>query len=179
MRTIMTTALLVVGAITAVEAADTGSAVLAPPRFTVLLGFGASIPGFGAGAEVYLANSRASLFGAVGYVPSTHDGRGASGFGVAGGVRVFTPGRRHRVFLEASVSPPAVELAAEGSGLKGEHLIYGPGVSLGYQFIGKTGTTVMVSGGIAYGISGSVEHQAYALGTFALGYTWRVRARQP
>jgi hypothetical protein len=179
MRTIMTAVLLLVAAMSPVQAEDGGASVDAPPRFTMLLGFGTSIPGLGAGAEVYLAASRVSLFGAGGYMPSSNDGRGASGFGMAGGVRLFTAGRRHRGFVEASVSPAGVEVAAEGSGLKGDGLVYGPGVSLGYQFVGKGGTTVMASGGIAYGISGEVEHQAYPLVTFALGYTWRAQPKKP
>lgn len=166
--------LLIVVSRVPAEAEDAAQPKDASRRASLVFGYGNSVGGVGAGAEAYVARSRLSLFGAVGYVPSSRGGRAASGVAVAVGARVFTGGRRHRGFAEISVSPAGVEIADEGSGLAGEHIIYGPGFSLGYQFVASSGVTVMVAGGIAYGLTGPDNlHDTYALSAVAVGYTWR------
>jgi len=149
------------------------------PRVGMFVGYGGSAGGFGAGAEVYLAHSRVSLFAAMGFVPRTHDGRSASGEAAAGGLRVFAGGRRHRAFAEVSLAPAGRDVAPQGSGLQGEHITYGPGLSLGYHFVGSGGFTFMVSGGVAYGMTGPDRlHHGHAVSTAALGYTWRRQERR-
>lgn len=67
-------------------------------RVSVVFGFGNSVGGLGGGAEAYLAHSRLSVFGGIGYVPSSRDGRGASGVAVAAGARLFAGGQRQQNF---------------------------------------------------------------------------------
>jgi hypothetical protein len=151
---------------TAVEAVD------AAPRASLLFGWGTSVAGFGAGVEAYLASSRISLFGALGYVPWP----GGSSVAAAGGARVFTSGRRHRGFAEVSLSPGRVETVGRADDTTDARVVYGPGLILGYQFVGSSGVTVMVSAGVAYGMTGPVPHKVWVPNTIAVGYTWRRKA---
>jgi hypothetical protein len=138
-------------------------------RAGLLVGWGTSVAGFGAGAEAYVAGSRVSLFGALGYVPWP----GGSSLAAAGGARVFTGGRRHRGFAEVSVSPGRVETTARAGGTTDAQVVYGPGLILGYQFVGSSGVTFVVSAGVAYGLTGPLPHKVWVPNTIAVGYTWR------
>jgi hypothetical protein len=151
------------------EAGNAVQAAAATRRATLLFGWGTSVAGFGAGAEAYLASSRVSLFGALGYVPWP----GGSSVAAAGGARVFTSGRRHRGFAEASLSPGRVETVDKAGGTTDARVVYGPGLILGYQFVGSSGVTVMISAGVAYGMTGPIPHKVWVPNTIAVGYTWR------
>jgi hypothetical protein len=155
------------------EADDAVQEGEAARRASVLCGWGTSVAGFGASAEAYLASSRVSLFGALGYVPWP----GGSSIAAAGGARVFTNGRRHRGFAEVSLSPGRVETGGTAGGTTDARAVYGPGLILGYQFVGSSGVTVMVSVGVAYGMTGPVPHEVWVPNTIAVGYTWRRKAR--
>lgn len=147
-----------------------------PLRASLVFGYGSSVGGLGGSGEVYFAGSRVSLFGGLGYVPSSDGGRGASGPAFAVGARGFAGGRRHRGFLEGSFSPLMVEIAPEGSGAQGDDILYGPSVSLGYQFVGSSGVTFVISGGVGWTVTGPDYIQGRCFhSTVAVGYTWRVK----
>jgi hypothetical protein len=178
MRSVAIGVLLACVGVSLAAAGDSSPVASASRQVTVLAGFGTSLGGLGAGAEAYFADSRMSAFAGAGYVVPTQDGRGASGLGLAGGMRMYTGGRRHRAYVEASVSPVAVEVAPEGSGLEGQNLSYGPGASLGYQFVGVGGATFAASLGVGYALSsasGVDSGRVQVLSTMGLGYTWHRR----
>ena len=70
---------------------------------TLLAGVGNTMGWLGIQAERYFHQERFSVFGGLGYMPSTDPGY-PTGFTFAAGARAFTGGKRHRAFLEASVS---------------------------------------------------------------------------
>jgi hypothetical protein len=123
--------------------------------------------------EKYFANGRFSAFAGAGYIYDTYDGRGATGAGLAGGLRAYSGGRKHRIFGELSFSPVAVEVASEGSGRQGESISYGPGASVGYNLVTRGGFTLFISAGVGQGVTGSsVAQSTELLSSFTLGYTW-------
>lgn len=115
----------------------------------------------------------------MGYIPSIRESRGASGPAFALGARVFTGGRRHRGFLEGAFCPVGVETAPVGSGTQGDAILFGPSLSLGYQFVGSSGVTFEVSAGIGRSLTGPDDAQdTFPISTIAVGYTWRAREKQ-
>lgn len=142
-------------------------------RGALVIGDGSSIPGTGLSAERYVAQGQFSVVGGVGYILPSRDGRGASGFGIAGGLRAYTSGRVHRGFAEMSFSPVAVEVAPEGSRLSGKAFSYGPGVSLGYSLVKPRGLTFWLCAGVGRAVTGpSYVHGTEPLLTIAFGRTW-------
>ena len=140
---------------------------------SLAFGVGNDVAGVGLTAEWYYGDSRFSVFAGGGYVYDSHDGRGATGAGAAAGLRAYSSGRKHRMFAEVSFSPVAVEVAPEGSGLRGETICYGPGASVGYNLVTHGGFTLSLSAGVAQAVTGpSNVNGAYLLSTMALGYTW-------
>ena len=155
-------------------AGDGAPAPGAPTRQASLaVALGSDVAGVGLSAEKYLAGGRLSVFAGAGYIFGSSDGRGATGAGAAGGLRVYSGGQKHRVFGEASFSPVAVEVAPEGSGLRGETISYGPGVSVGYNLVTSGGFTLALSVGVGQAVTGSSDaHGTEPLSSIALGYTW-------
>jgi hypothetical protein len=143
------------------------------PLFSVTAGEGNSLGWAGLQAERYVKDGRVSIFLGLGYVPSSsEDPNLPSGVAGAGGFRVFSGGRRHRAFVEASVSEVAREWSAgAGSSIQQSHL-YGPGAQLGYQLILNNGFTVAASLGAGYAVSAQTEH-VHLLAGISLGYTRR------
>lgn len=143
---------------------------LPKPRFvTLTAGFGNTQGGFGIQGEKYFAKTRLSVFGAIGYIPAEDDGD-YKGAGAAGGLRGFTPGLKHRGYLELSISP----LFIDQSCFDDCSAHYGPGLSAGWQMVTRGGFTLWLSSGIgvafnAYGSGDSVA----LMGGIGLGYTWR------
>jgi len=129
----------------------------------VVTGVGNSMGWFGGSAERYLGD-RFSLFAGIGYTPPI-DGIPA-GITPAGGARLFTPGVKHRGFLEFSVSQIAVE-----SGI--DRRLYGPGLQAGWQFVSRGGFTLMASLGAGYILAENVSQPVQPLMGLGIGYTWR------
>ena len=123
----------------------------------------------GGQVERYVRNERLSLFGGAGYLPAFETGD-TSGVAFAGGVRAYTSGVTHRVFLEGSVSMISVLTACFDACER----YYGPGVQGGYQFVSRRGWTALASIGVGYapGVP-EAESGTSLLGGFGFGYTWR------
>jgi hypothetical protein len=133
-----------------------------PRKVTATAGVGNAMGWFGGQAEYYVARDRASLFAGLGYTLEVDEGD-PSGATFALGARGFTPGLKHRGFLELSISQIAVRSDFFGDGDR----FYGPGAQAGYQFVSRGGFTLMASLGAGH---------AHALAGLGLGYTWRSRA---
>ena len=140
-----------------------------PRSVTVTAGWGNAMGWLGLQGEKYLRSQRVSVFGGLGYTPELEDGD-ASGITVAAGVRGYTPGDKHRGFLELSVS----QLAIEQFCYDACHRYYGPGLQAGYQFVSRGGFTLGISLGLGYapGVSDGLSSVG-ALAGLGLGYTWR------
>jgi len=146
----------------------------APPLrvVTVTAGLGNAMGWLGAQGERYFGPDRLSAFVGAGYTPST-DQYETSGLTFAAGLRGYTPGFKHRGFLEVSVSQIFTETdSLETGGL------YGPGLAAGYQYASRGGFTLMTSLGVGYapGVNDGYN-KVGALVNLGLGYTWRRRAR--
>jgi hypothetical protein len=142
------------------------------PTVTVTAGVGNAMGVVGAQAERYVTGGRMSVFGGIGYLPRVDPGdpTGVSG---AVGARLYTPGRRHRAFLEASVSELLSEtLVAQGVVLRQSRRI-GPGVQVGYQFVSRRGITGLLSVGAGVPVGAESGTRAVLMAGLGVGYTWR------
>lgn len=156
------------------RAQNTARAAAAPPgprRASLMLGVGNSMGWFGAKGERYFARGRLSAFAGLGATFNT-DGTDeyASGVTVAGGVRGYTAGARHRAFLELSISQLAVTAGV------GADRYYGPGLQVGYQYTARRWFTFEASVGAGYspGIHTAVlDSGVQPMAGIAFGYTWR------
>ena len=140
-----------------------------PRFFTLTAGFGTSLGGFGLQAEKYLARTRISLFGGIGYILDEEEGD-YSGLGLAAGLRGFTTGVKHRGFLELSVSP----LYLERHCFDACDVTYGPGLAAGWHFVTRGGFSLWLSAGIGVALDPPPgASSAVPIGGIGLGYTWR------
>ena len=143
----------------------------APPRpaVSVMAGLGNTMAGFGGQAQAYLAGGRVGIFAGLGYMPEV-DAGDWSGVSVAGGVRGFTSGRKHRAYLEVSASP--MQLQKSCFALCERY--YGVGTQAGYQLLTSGGFTFAASLGVGYtlGVPESTSKSS-VLGDLGIGYTWR------
>jgi hypothetical protein len=140
----------------------------------MLAGVGNASGWFGGQVEGYVARGRVSGFVGLGYMPNLLNDEGS---GVAGavGVRGFTGGDRHRGLLEISISA----LSSWTSSTWGSNEVqsgrnYGPGVAVGYQFIGNGGFTVMLT--LGAGLDGGEPDFGSSLKPTlgaGFGYIWR------
>jgi hypothetical protein len=140
-----------------------------PPSrvFTLTSGIGNSLGWFGMQGERYFNGERLSVFAGAGYVPNINEGY-PTGIAVAAGLRGYTPGRRHRGFLELSISQVAVQPEPAS------RMLYGPGVQAGYQLTTSGGFTMMASLGAGYvADTPSYGSSVKALVGLGFGYTWR------
>jgi hypothetical protein len=142
------------------------------PGVTVLIGIGNDFGWLGLDVAAYL-NPRLALFAGLGYTPAADPGD-PEGLTVAGGVRGFTPGLRHRGFLEIGVTQVAVETSLTPlAGVRGRR-IYGLGAQGGYQFVSRGGFTGLLSTGLGYclrePVTGSRFQVLFGLG---VGHTFR------
>ena len=140
---------------------------------TLAAGVGNAMGWLGAQAEGYVRGGRISVFGGLGYTPAVDPGD-PSGLAVAAGVRGFTSGQKHRAFLELSVSQVGMETFRSGTETLPGPRVYGPGVQVGYQYVGRGGLTGLASVGVGYGVGtkSGVTRTAMLAG-LGLGYTWR------
>ena len=145
------------------------------PSAGILAGVGNALGWFGGQVEAYAAEGRISGFLGLGYMPNilNDEGNGVAG---AVGVRGFTAGERHRALLEVSVTALSTwARTTVGSGVVESGRNYGPGVAVGYQFIGDGGLTVMFTVGAGLDSEelnpeGSRLQPTLGVG---VGYTWR------
>ena len=142
---------------------------------TVLAGAGNSFGGLGVQGGYYLAAGRVSVFAGVGYYPGDpDDDRLPSGVAGAVGARGFTKGLRHRGFLELSVAPITNAWATRDFDLFDGAILYGPSAQGGYQFVGSTGFTIMISVGVGYARWSKYDLSYTSVtGGLGLGYTRR------
>lgn len=144
-----------------------------PPAWTLTCGLGNAMGWVGCQGERYLKQRRLSLFVGVGSVPDDPDDENLpSGTGWAGGMRYYTGGVKHRAFLEGSISVVARSWTQNREGAIDKQLRYGPGVQLGYQRVGDSGTTFTLSTGIGIADGGHVR----GLVGVGLGYSWGRRS---
>jgi hypothetical protein len=136
------------------------------PNLALTGGLGNVLGGLGTAFEFYMAESKFSASGGLGYWPSNVCGQGT--FSGAGALRGFAGGRRHRAFLELSYSLLAISCDLFSEDDIERH--YGPGVSLGYRYTGMDGFTFTAGAGIG-DVPGDLGSEALIL--LALGYTWR------
>lgn len=136
-------------------------------------GVGNAMGWFGAQGERYFLDERLSIFLGVGYTPQIDPGD-PTGPTFAAGLRSFTSGLKHRLFLEASAS----QVQVETEGADGGRRLYGPGLQAGYQFVSVGGFTAMVSVGAGYalGVPRGGDPWATQVG-LGLGNTWRRPAK--
>ena len=157
------------GAARAPDSAPSTRASDRPRTMTITPGLGNAMGWLGVQGERYFRGDRLSVFLGLGYTPAVDPGD-PSGLTAAAGLRGYTPGLRHRAFLELSVSQIAVELRPDGERL------YGPGLQAGYQFTTLGGFTLMASAGLGYAVGSPdyvVGSAVQALLGFGIGYTWR------
>jgi hypothetical protein len=156
-------------------AAPGGVPAQEPPRASVLAGFGNAFGWIGGQVEAYVAQGRLSGFAGLGYMPNllANEGDGVAG---AVGIRAFTGGSRHRGLSELSLSALSNDVSSTfGGEVLEKDISYGPGVAVGYQFIGDGGFTIMLTGGVGldddeFDPEGSKLQPTLGIG---LGYTWR------
>ena len=140
-------------------------ALAAQPRVAILTGFGNAFGGIGAAGEAYVVGGRFSVFAGLGIWP------GNSTFQTfrarAAGVRFYVPLARwgHRLFGEASVSVLGIRQAAF-VGAPTSH-DYGPGLSVGYSYLARSGFTLTAGAG-----AGRVYDTIVPLLHVGLGWTW-------
>jgi len=135
--------------------------------YTATAGVGNSLGWLGVQGERYVLDERLSIFAGLGYAP----GLGGSSYRptFAVGVRSFTSGYKHRLFVEASASRLVTTSAGPADGR-----YYGPGMQGGYQFVSPGGFTLMASLGAGYalGVPRGNDPWGTQVG-LSLGYTWR------
>jgi hypothetical protein len=135
------------------------------PVIALTGGLGNVLGGLGAGAEYYLAGSRLSVAGGLGYWPEG-ESLCAGTLSGAGALRGFV-GNRHRGFFELSYSLLQVSCTF-GSDELDRH--YGPGVSVGYRYTGSDGFTFTAGAGVG-DVTGDFGTEVMVL--LGLGYTWQ------
>ena len=136
---------------------------------TVTAGVGNAMGWFGVQGERYFLDERISIVAGLGYTPHMERGE-PDGPTFAAGLRSFTSGVKHRLFLEASAS----QLVTTSEGALSGGRYYGPGLQFGYQFVSRGGFTLMTSLGLGYalGVPRTLDPWATQVGV-GLGYTWR------
>ena len=139
----------------------------------LLGGMGKSFAWLGVSGDLYFSAERFSVFGSLGYIPDTDD-NGLSGATVAGGVRAYKGGARHRIYLELGVSEIQIKskkiVEPDGTLVYvGTEHIYGPIIQVGYRFAARDGFTLLTSLGVGYGLPDGPTSPALSIG---MGYTW-------
>ncbi|HYC33358.1 MAG TPA: hypothetical protein VEB59_13790, partial [Gemmatimonadales bacterium] len=97
---------------------------------TLTAGAGNAMGYFGVQGERYVLDERVSIFAGVGYTPREERGK-RPGPTFAAGIRSFTGGISHRMFVEASASQVVPTVAGAETGGR----YYGPGLQAGYQYV--------------------------------------------
>jgi hypothetical protein len=163
-------------AVTAAAQPAEPSLALGRRKVTMLAGLGVATAGLGLQAETYFGRDRFSAFGGVGYSPSfDEDGTVyARGAGVSGGLRAYTPGRVHRVYLEVAYGPIASEGAPEGFPRDELALGYGPAAQAGWRMTRPGGFTLSLSFGVGHvSDTDRAAGDTDVVGFIGIGKTWR------
>jgi hypothetical protein len=153
-----------------------GSNFLYGRTATLTCGVGNVHGGVGCQGERYLTDDRFSIFGGLGYIPRGDDANLPTGIGGAIGGRLYTTGRKHRSFVEASVAVITAEWWTTAPGEIDQAIRYGPALGIGYQRVGDSGTTFSVSLGAGLAVGARSTRAAHLTGNIALGYTWKRRS---
>ena len=128
------------------------------PTVAVTAGFGVSYVIFGVLGEFYLLHRRFSFLVGAGGFPG---GEWAPYFlGVSLGLRGYGPGRKHRLYLEATGFYYLLS--------SDEYTVYGPAALVGYANVASSGFTFNVAVGVGRGADGPI---APAL-NMGIGKTW-------
>jgi hypothetical protein len=145
------------------------------PQVSILAGFGNAFGWIGGQVEGYVAQGRVSGFAGLGFMPNLLNDEG-DGIAGAVGIRGFTRGRRHRGLLEISLSALSNTVSSTfGSDVVEKSRNYGPGVAVGYQFIGDTGLTILISGGVGLDDEGLDPEGSRLQPTVGIGVGYSVR----
>lgn len=126
------------------------------PTVAVTGGFGVSYAAFGVLGELYLLHPRFSFLVGAGGVASEWGGF----FGTSLGVRGYSRGRKHRLYLEATGFYYLLSYD--------KYTVYGPAALVGYANVASSGRTFNVAVGVGRGADGSI---APAL-NIGIGHTW-------
>lgn len=137
-------------------------------RVAITAGFGNMYGGSGLGGELYFAHSRLSVVAGVGglFETSGHPGT----FAAAGALRGYTPGHRHRGFLELSVSLLDLRWTQVGNTFTNVMHDYGLGLVAGYHYTASGGFTLLVGAGAGWAPG---PNTIEVMGEFGIGYCWR------
>jgi hypothetical protein len=134
------------------------------PSLSVATGVGNAFGGIGVRGEVFVARTGISVLAGAGILPGTYYLR--SPVSGAASVRYYIGQREHRLFFDASWSVlRAYDLLMLGVPTVFE---YGPGLSLGYSFMSRTGLTISVGAGL-----GLARHDTIPIAQLGIGWTWR------
>ena len=144
--------------------------VPSPPSqaaFGLTVGLGNVLGGFGASAERYFMDGRASAALGAGYLPSDGNRPGIAGFGAA--VRRYFGSGKHQAFLELSVSPITLSTTFNGVVVESD-ANYGPGLAAGYRRTADGGFHFDFNLGVGWagGAGGAAP-----IGALGVGHTWR------
>jgi len=133
------------------------------PIVSFAAGAGNAFGGLGLRGELFVARSQISVLAGVGIFPGSHYLR--SPVSAATSVRYYVGRRQHRLYVDASWSVlRAYDLLLLGVPTVFE---YGPGFSVGYTFMSRTGLTLSVGGGL-----GLARHDTVPIVQAGIGWTW-------
>jgi len=134
------------------------------PSLSAATGVGNAFGGIGVRGEVFVARTGISVLAGVGILPGIHYLR--SPVSGAASVRYYLGRRERRLYIDASWSVlQAYDLLVPGVPTVFE---YGPGFSLGYSFMSRTGLTLSVGGGL-----GLARNDRIPIAQLGIGWTWR------
>lgn len=139
-------------------------------RTSVTAGFGNQYGfGFGINVERYLIGERVSVAIGTGGIPELDGSPGT--LGMAAAMRGYTPGQRHRGFVETSITLIATSFSRRGPGnFDDVKRHYGPGLSVGYHYTARGGFTMTVAGGAGWAVS---LDELYPIVMLGFGHSWR------
>jgi hypothetical protein len=139
------------------------------PAVSVAGGAGQPFGMFGVRGELFFAGGHLSVLAAAGSYPDVTVRSRLTG---AASVRYYIRGWRHRVYADASWT--SLYVLSADSYPPQEHVVYGPGVSVGYVFVAQSGFAATLGGGVAYDPHelGPLWDKASPLVQLGLGWTF-------
>jgi len=136
------------------------------PIVSLAAGAGNAFGGIGLRGEVFVARGRISVLAGAGILPGSYYLR--SPHAGAASLRYYVGRQQHRLYMDASWSLLQVyDLLLLGVPTVFD---YGPGFSLGYTFMSRTGLTLTVGMGL-----GRATHDTVPIAQLGIGWTWRRR----
>ena len=125
-----------------------------PRRATLAGGVGSSFGGTGVFGEWYVAQTRASVGLGVGYWAESTEGA-PDGIAAAVAARAFTGGPTHRGFLELGFAQLDTDVVQVEPSTRQARL-WGPEAQIGYQYVARSGLTLLLSLGAGYAVNDGV-----------------------